>query len=72
VACWRYGSIINRGETMKPRTVWYYDAVSFEKGMIKAWEHTKIMCNACIKAHREELGRLRAIKKTRNKKQEAK
>lgn len=54
------------------KTIWYYDAVAFELGMIKAWGHTKLLCNYCIKAHRKELSRLRAIKKTRNKKQEAK
>jgi len=33
--------------------------VAYEKGMIKAWQHIRIICNSCIRAHREELTKQR-------------
>jgi len=31
----------------------------FDKGMISAWEHIKTICNLCIRAHKEEIKRLK-------------
>ena len=33
--------------------------VAYEKGKIKAWQHIRIICNSCIRAHREELTKQR-------------
>jgi len=33
--------------------------IAFEKGMIEAWRHIRSVCNSCIKAHKEELKRIR-------------
>ena len=32
---------------------------AFEKGMIEAWRHIRHVCNGCIKAHKEEIKRIR-------------
>jgi len=29
--------------------------IASTKGKINAWKHIKVICNSCIKAHREEL-----------------
>ena len=36
--------------------------VAYENGMIHAWKHIRNMCNACIKAHKEELKKDRIIR----------
>jgi len=33
--------------------------IAFEKGMIEGWIHLRSVCNSCIKAHKEELKRIR-------------
>jgi hypothetical protein len=57
-----------QGGKVNMKEVWYYDLLAMEKGMIKAWQHTKIMCNACIKAHKEEIVRLKRMKRERKEK----
>lgn len=50
---------------MKP--VHYYYMVAFEEGMIKAWQHTRVLCNSCIKAHKEEIKKLKKMKRAQKK-----
>jgi uncharacterized membrane protein len=50
---------------MKP--VYYYDRIAYECGMIEAWMHIKVLCNSCIKAHREEIKKLRKLKREHDK-----
>lgn len=33
--------------------------MGFEKGMIEAWRHIRHVCNGCIKAHKEEMKRIK-------------
>jgi hypothetical protein len=41
--------------------------VAFEEGMIKAWQHTRVLCNSCIKAHKEEIKKLKKMKRAQKK-----
>jgi hypothetical protein len=53
---------------MNMKEVYYYDLLASEQGMIRAWQHTKRMCNACIKAHQGEIARLKKMKRERKEK----
>jgi hypothetical protein len=39
------------------------ELIIYEKGMIEAWRHIKTICNLCIRAHKEEIKRLKSRKK---------
>jgi len=52
-----------KGKVVKLRRLYRYRTVrefvefdrGYEMGMIQAWEHVRVLCRGCIKAHREML-----------------
>jgi hypothetical protein len=44
------------------RAITKQDCIIYEEGMIEAWKHIQNICRLCIKAHKEEIRRLKGKK----------
>lgn len=41
------------------RKITFQDRIIYEQGMIEAWKHIQNICRLCIKAHKEEIKKLK-------------